>query len=348
MTLSPSLPKNNPQADSPGQGLAISIGDPCGVGPELAVLALGRCQDPSLEARLHCHGAILEDACQRLSRAGQGEAAESFRRRLGGPFQALPPALPLTGLPPKGHPTDPWHSYALASLEAATDDLLAGRALALVTAPINKRSFHLAGLGLLGHTEYLALRCGRPLSEVVMLLQGPRLRVVPLTRHLPLAEVCPEVGLALLEKNLRPLVPWLHLQGLARPRIALACVDPHCGEWGLMGTLDLQLREKLGPRADFELLGPLAADTLFTPQRLATLDAVLCWYHDQAMIPVKMLDFDQTVNVTLGLPFLRCSPDHGPAYDLAAAGSADGGSMMASVELAKIYGGALSSGSVRA
>ncbi len=314
----------------------------------MAVLALTRCPNQAFFARLHCHEELLRDACARLERVGQGEAARAFLEGLGTRFLALPPSPDLGDLPVKGHPEDRWHRYALASLEAATDDLLAGRAEALVTAPINKRSFHLAGLGLLGHTEYLALRCGVPLSEVVMLLQGPRLRVVPLTRHLPLAQVCGEVGLDLLRKNLRHLVPWLRVQGLAQPRIALACLDPHCGEWGLLGTQDLQLREALQADPGIEVLGPFAADTLFTPARLATLDAVLCWYHDQAMIPVKMLDFDQTVNVTLGLPFLRCSPDHGPAYDLAATASADAGSMTVSVELAVNFGRALSSGSARA
>ncbi|MFH1532534.1 MAG: 4-hydroxythreonine-4-phosphate dehydrogenase PdxA [Pseudomonadota bacterium] len=307
-----------------------SLGDPCGVGPE--VLAHVLAGDPAGRApvflQVHGHADLLLDAIARVDPALPATLAALE----GMTWSAAPPDGRPGDAPPIGRYDPAWGAYGLRSLEAATRAALGG-GHALVTGPLSKRSFIDGGVGPVGHTEFLARAAGISEDRVLMLFDADRLRVATLTRHIPLAAVTslvhPDVALraaALVADHLRP-------RGIEAPRIAVACLDPHCGEWGGLATTDLALREAFA-RTGARLYGPLAADTLFLPANLDRFDAVLCWYHDQAMIPIKMAAFDSAANVTLGLPVLRTSPAHGPGYDIAGKGIADAGSMRRAMALA--------------
>jgi len=202
-----------------------------------------------------------------------------------------------------------------------------------VTGPLSKRCFLDNGVGPVGHTEFLAGIAGVSEDDVLMLFDARTLRVAALTRHVPLAEVPGLVRPGLVMDAAALVAGYLSRHGVEAPRIALACLDPHCGEWGGLAGTDLSMKRSLA-EIGAGIHGPLAADTLFMPTNLTCFDAVLCWYHDQAMIPVKMAAFDAAANVTLGLPVLRTSPAHGPGYDIAGQGKADPGSMRRAVELA--------------
>lgn len=226
------------------------------------------------------------------------------------------------------------------SLESALDAVLAGRADAICTAPITKSAAHAAGFSYPGHTEYLAARCGA--RRVAMMLAGPTLRVVPLTGHLPLAAVASRIDEALVADGLVLTARSLHqLFAIARPVVALAALNPHAGEEGLMGDEEARVLAPGLARAravldaegiEAELAGPLPADGLFVHRQ--GFDAIVCCYHDQAMIPLKLLHRDEGVNLTLGLPIVRTSPAHGSALDIAGRGVARPESMIAALRLA--------------
>jgi len=303
-----------------------SLGDPCGIGPEVLARALteggGGC------ARVHVHEDLLLDVV-RVAEPALGEAHPGQR---GETWIAAPPKTRPEGGVPAGRYDPAWGAYGLRSLEAATRAALdAGHAL--VTGPLSKRSFIDGGAGPVGHTEFLARMAGVPEEQVLMLFDGDRLRVATLTRHIPLAAVPEQVHPDLALWAAARIAEYLRPRGCPEPRLALACLDPHCGEWGGLADTDLALREALAD-SGARLYGPLAADTLFLPTNLACFDVVLCWYHDQAMIPVKMAAFDASANVTLGLPILRTSPAHGPGYDIVGKGKASPGSMRRALTLA--------------
>jgi len=213
----------------------------------------------------------------------------------------------------------------------------AGSAAALCTAPIHKQALQDgAGFGFPGHTEFFAHLAGG--VDVVMMLASPLLRVVPATIHIPLAEVPAQLTPDLLER-----VIHITRDGLARrfgitvPRLAVAGLNPHAGENGKIGTEERDWIDALVARLSAEgldITGPLSADTMFHPAARARYDAAICMYHDQALIPIKTLDFDGGVNVTLGLPFLRTSPDHGTAFDIAGRGLANPASLVAALRMA--------------
>ncbi len=303
-----------------------SLGDPCGIGPEVLARALGDVAGGCV--RLHAGAELLLDAARRTDPA----LGAALAARQGDTWVAAPPEGRPEGPPPAGRYDPAWGAYGLRSLEAATRAAL-GHGHALITGPLSKRSFIDGGAGAVGHTEFLARAAGVPEDRVLMLFDGDGLRVATLTRHVPLADVPGRVHPDLALWGATLVTDYLRPRGLDAPRIALACLDPHCGEWGGLADTDLALREAL-IAAGGRLYGPLAADTLFLPSNLASFDAVLCWYHDQAMIPVKMATFDASANVTLGLPMLRTSPAHGPGYDIAGTGRADDGSMRRAVALA--------------
>jgi 4-hydroxythreonine-4-phosphate dehydrogenase len=235
-----------------------------------------------------------------------------------------------------GRPTEAGSRASAQWVVTAARAVLAGRAAALVTAPIAKRALHLAGHDLPGQTELLRDLAGAP--RVAMMLVGERLRVILATTHCALREVPERLRevdlvalLALVERELREKF------GLVRPRLALCALNPHAGEGGLLGDEEAALLEPAVLRARAEAIdvsGPHPADTLFVRAARGELDAVVAMYHDQALIPLKLLHFGGAVNVTLGLPFVRTSPDHGVAYDLAGQGRADPGSMRAALRLA--------------
>lgn len=277
--------------------------------------------------QVHAHADLLLDTAQNLDPA----LAEAFAARQGRTWIAVAPAPRPEGAVPTGGYHPAWGAYALKSLEAATRAALES-SHALVTGPLSKRSFIDGRVGAVGHTEFLARASGIPEDDVLMLFDGDGLRIATLTRHIPLAAVPGQVHHDAVRRAARLVTGYL---GKPNPRIALACLDPHCGEWGGLADSDLSLREALAT-ADPRVLGPLAADTLFLPANLSRFDAILCWYHDQAMIPVKLVAFDTAVNVTLGLPILRTSPAHGPGYDIAGKGIANPGSMQRALTLAQV------------
>ena len=226
--------------------------------------------------------------------------------------------------------------YVVAVLERALRGCLAGEFDAMVTAPVQKSTLNDAGIAFTGHTEFLAERSGS--KQVVMMLVGGGLRVALATTHLPLAEVPKNITREKLQQILRVLDTDLRRRfGIARPRILVAGLNPHAGESGYLGREEAEvIAPAIGDavRAGIDASGPLPADTLFVPERLAAADCVLAMYHDQGLPVLKYASFGRGVNVTLGLPFVRTSVDHGTALDLAGTGRADAGSMIEAVKLA--------------
>jgi 4-hydroxythreonine-4-phosphate dehydrogenase len=225
--------------------------------------------------------------------------------------------------------------YVLATLAAACDGCLDGRYAAMVTAPVHKGIINDAGLPFTGHTEFLAARCD---AEPVMMLAAPGLRVALATTHLPLAAVPAAVTRETLTRVLTILDAELRMRfGVARPRILVCGLNPHAGEGGHLGheEQDVIVPALQALRAGgLDLIGPLPADTAFVPRQLQAADAVLAMYHDQGLPVLKHLGFGRAVNITLGLPIIRTSVDHGTALDLAGSGQADAGSLDAALELA--------------
>jgi 4-hydroxythreonine-4-phosphate dehydrogenase len=304
--------------------IAISIGDPVGIGPEVVVKAL---------RVLLATGAPLAGASVEVH--GPRVLFDRLARALDLP---LPEGIVWVD-PTGGEPADSGQ-LQVASLESALGAVLAGRAGALCTAPITKAAAHAAGFSYPGHTEYLAARCG--VRRVAMMLAGPTLRVVPLTGHVALREVAARLDEATIADGIELTVRALHeLFAIAHPRVALAALNPHAGEQGLMGVEEARVLAPGIARARValvaagigaEIVGPLPADGLFVHRE--GLDAVVCCYHDQAMIPLKILHRDEGVNLTLGLPIVRTSPAHGSALDIAGRGVARPESMIAALQLA--------------
>ena len=310
--------------------LLLSAGEPAGIGPELALrVAAGRedlvvVADPDL----------LEDTARRLGMDcpilvdESGEPAASAVRC--DPVRLAVPAVPGR--------LDPANArYVLACLERCVDRIQAGRARGLVTAPVHKGVINDAGIRFSGHTEFLAERSGTP--RVVMMLAADDLRVALATTHLPLSEVPAAIEPGMLGETIEILAADLDRRfGIENPCIAVLGLNPHAGEGGHLGREEIEVIEPVVARlrrAGLDLAGPLPADTAFLPDRLSGFDAVLAMYHDQGLPVLKHAGFGRAVNVTLGLPFVRTSVDHGTALDLAGTGRADAGSLRAAVELAE-------------
>lgn len=308
----------------------MSCGDPAGIGPETAIgarLALGHglpfvwIGDPAhlpQGARWQAVGAVAEAAT----------VAPDVMPVLRHPFPA--PAHP-------GRP-DPANAATVIEVIARGVELVqSGAAAGLVTCPINKAALKQgAGFAFPGHTEYLGALAGD--VPVVMMLACPDLRVVPVTIHIPLSEVPKALTAALLEQTLRLTEAALKRDfAIAQPRLAVAGLNPHAGESGAMGQEEAQLIAPVLERLRAQgmaIAGPLPADTMFHATARARYDVAICMYHDQALIPIKTIDFAGGVNVTLGLPFIRTSPDHGTAYDIAGKGLADPASLIAALRMA--------------
>jgi 4-hydroxythreonine-4-phosphate dehydrogenase len=308
------------------------MGDPAGIGGEIALAAWRRrdglppfflIDDPK---RLR---AIASDPVEPIGAPEQ--AAAVFPRAL--------PVLPLD-LPAPSRPGVPEPENAratLRSIDSAVALARAGRAAAVVTNPVTKKLLQDgAGFAFPGHTEYLAHLGG--VRRTVMMLVAPGLRVVPVTIHVPLAEVPRLLTPALIEDTARIAHASLVRDfGIARPRLAVSGLNPHAGEGGAIGREEL---ETIGPALDrlrgegFDISGPMPADTMFHPAARARYDAALTMFHDQGLVAIKTLDFAHGVNATLGLPFVRTSPDHGTAYDIAGTGRADPTSLIEALRLA--------------
>ena len=261
-----------------------------------------------------------------------GAAAAQGLPVLPHPFAA--PATP-------GHPDPANAAGVISAIERGVELVQTGTACALTTAPINKKALiDGAQFPFPGLTEFLAALAG--VDRVVMMLAGDGLRVVPATIHIPLSQVPDQLTPELLRSTIRITHAGLRDRcGIAAPRSAVAGLNPHAGEGGAMGHEDAQIiapvvAELAASRMD--ITGPLSADTMFHPAARARYDVAIAMYHDQALIPIKTIDFSGGVNVTLGLPFLRTSPDHGTAYDIAGRGVADPTSMIAALRLAAAHG----------
>ncbi|WP_324826863.1 4-hydroxythreonine-4-phosphate dehydrogenase PdxA [Qipengyuania zhejiangensis] len=319
--------------------LAVSIGDPAGIGPEIIAECWARRAGNSLAPFFVVGGAGV------LAAAAHARGLSLRVERITAPEHAanvFARALPVLGMDDcnavPGQPDADGARLALRSLEHATGLVREGRASALVTAPIAKAQLAKAGFTYPGQTEFLAAACGVDESDAVMMLAGPSLRAVPLTVHCALAEVPSRLSRQLIERRARILARALERDfGIDNPRIAVCGLNPHAGEGGKFGDEEVRI---IAPaiaalqEAGVDVTGPHPADAMFTPRARARYDAALAMYHDQALVPLKALDFDEGVNVTLGLPIVRTSPDHGTAFDIAGTGIANPGAMMAAILMA--------------
>lgn len=315
--------------------LALTMGEPAGIGGELALAAW--------RAAPCCFFAIDDPA--RLGALAERLGLEVPVVAIAGPAEAeavFPRALPvltqeLAADVEPGRP-DPANAAAvIAAIERAVALVQAGEAAAVVTNPIQKETLYRAGFRYPGHTEYLAALAGIDTAPVMM-LACPGLRVVPITIHLPLAEAVGALTTEAIVHAGRVTAAALTTDfGIAAPRLAVAGLNPHAGEDGALGTEETEI---IGPavsalkEAGIDAFGPVPPDSLFTPGARGTYDAALCMYHDQALIPIKAVAFDHAVNVTLGLPFVRTSPDHGTALDIAGTGKASESSLVAALRTA--------------
>lgn len=315
--------------------LAITAGEPAGIGPDLCVqLVISAPAIPFV---------IIADKTLLLQRARQLGIALQVRDYVAGqPAQVGISVLdmPLV-VPCQAGVLDAANgSYVLATLHRALQGCQSGEFSGMVTAPVHKGIINDAGIPFTGHTEYLAEQTGTPL--VVMMLVGGGMRVALATTHLALREVPDAITAPLLEKVLRIIRQDLQRRfGLVRPRMLVAGLNPHAGEGGYMGCEEIEVMTPVlnNLRAEgFDVSVPLPADTLFTPHRLAQCDCVLAMYHDQGLPVLKHASFGQGVNVTLGLPIIRTSVDHGTALDLAGTGKADVGSLLEAIKLAAEMG----------
>ncbi|HEY2900282.1 MAG TPA: 4-hydroxythreonine-4-phosphate dehydrogenase PdxA [Polyangia bacterium] len=308
--------------------IGISLGDPAGIGPEVVVRAL--VDRPAVDAVVFGDRGILERAAAALSLPAPG------------PDQIVEVTSLTDGAVVAGQPNDASGQAQLAYLTAATDAALSGQIAALVTAPISKTWIARAGFEFPGHTEYLAARAG--VADFAMMLAGPKLRVTVATTHVALRDVSRLLTPERIATAVVLTAQALHTAfGLAVPRVAVAGLNPHAGEDGRFGDEETRLvtpalvlaRQRLAARKlSADVSGPHVPDVVFRQAATGRFDAVVALYHDQGLIPVKLLHFDDAVNVTLGLPFVRTSPDHGTAYDIAGRGLARADSFLAALDLA--------------
>jgi len=318
--------------------IALTMGDPAGIGGELSLKAwqtarknirpfyviddADRLRKLSTHCGFGCSIEIIDDPTK---------AIEVFDRAV--------PVLdqPLNSDQHFGQPNPDNASCVIESIKRAVSDVTEGRAAGVVTNPINKQALYDgAGFGFPGHTEFLGHLAGT--DKTVMMLTAPVLKVVPVTIHVSLRAACDLLSTELIINTAEILDADLKAYfGLAKPRIAVSGLNPHAGEGGAMGTEEIEMIEpaiRAMTDQGIAATGPWPADTMFHPQAREKYDVALCMYHDQALIPLKALDFAKGVNVTLGLPFIRTSPDHGTAYDIAGKGVANPSSLIEALRVA--------------
>jgi 4-hydroxythreonine-4-phosphate dehydrogenase len=322
--------------------LALTLGEPAGIGPDITFIAWRRRDELKLDPFY-----ILGDPKFLRARAERMGADVPITivdpTTAGAAFKAALPVvdigIAITAEP--GRPDSTSAPAAIAAIRRAVADVQSGAASAVVTNPIAKNVLYRSGFAEPGHTEYLAKLAedatGVP-THPVMLLWSPELAVVPVTIHLPLNEVAGRLTSNLIVETGRVVARDLAQRfGIARPRLAIAGLNPHAGEDGALGEEDHVVVRPAVEHLQAEGIdarGPLPADTMFHAAARATYDVALAMYHDQALIPIKTLAFEHAVNVTLGLPFIRTSPDHGTAFDIAGTGRADPSSLIAALRLA--------------
>ena len=324
------------------QPLALTIGEPAGIGPDLSLAVWHRRAELNIPPFY-----IVGDPDflrRRADRLGVDVPIATVKPSAAA--ATFPSALPVAPLDiaisaEPGHPDRSSAPAAVASIRRAVADVMAGAAAAVVTNPVAKNVLYNWGFAEPGHTEFLATlvqeATGKTLRPVMM-LWSPELAVVPVTIHLPLREIFQHLSTGLVVETGRIVARDLASRfRIARPRLAIAGLNPHAGESGALGEEDRTIVAPAVARlvADgIDVRGPLPANSLFHEAARATYDVALCMYHDQALIPIKTLAFDHAVNVTLGLPFVRTSPDHGTAFDIAGTGAADVTSLVAALRLA--------------
>ncbi|MES1985999.1 MAG: 4-hydroxythreonine-4-phosphate dehydrogenase PdxA [Pseudomonadota bacterium] len=322
-------------SSSPIAPFAISLGDPAGIGAEIVAKAWGM-----REARnLSCFFAVGDPAAIKAVWGGP-------MREIEGPEEAhaaFPNALPClrvanAGSIVPGEANSDGARAALQALECAVGLARSGSAAGIITAPVGKTQLYGVGFSHPGQTEFIAERCGVSHDNAVMMLAGPSLRVVPITIHLALADVPRALTIDLIRARTIATAKGLQRNfGIAKPRLVMTGLNPHAGENGALGReeIDVIAPAIASLRADgIDVTGPHAADALFHSRARKTYDVCMCMYHDQALIPVKTLHFDEGVNMTLGLPIIRTSPDHGTAFGIAGTNSANPGAMIAAIRMA--------------
>ncbi len=315
--------------------LAIALGDPAGIGPEIVAKAwvardLQRLPTFFAVGDARSISAVWPGPLARIHSAEEAIAA-------------FPTALPVfevvdAGDISVGSPDSEGARCALDSLELAIGLARSDTASGLVTAPVCKSQLYDIGFTHSGQTEFIAERCGVSRANAVMMLAGPGLKVVPVTTHIPLKDVPGEISIELIVAQARTTAKGLAKNfGILEPRLAFAGFNPHAGESGALGREEIDI---IMPAMDLlraegiDVIGPLAADTMFHERARAAYDVAICLYHDQALIPIKTLYFDEGVNMTLGLPVVRTSPDHGTAFNIAGKGEAHPGAMIAAIKMA--------------
>jgi 4-hydroxythreonine-4-phosphate dehydrogenase len=330
------------------QPLALTLGEPAGIGPDLALAVWHRrvelnvppfyvAADPQFLGRR----AVRLGLDVPLTQVKPEAAVAAFRT-------ALPVvALDVAASAEPGRPDRSSAPAAIGSIRRAVADVMRGAAAAVITNPVAKNVLYKSGFAEPGHTEFLAKLVQEATGQVlrpVMLLWSPELAVVPVTIHLPLRDIFKELTTALIVETGRIVAHDLRVRfQLARPRLAIAGLNPHAGEDGTLGEEDRAIVAPAVAQLAAEgiaVRGPLPADSMFHEAARKSYDVALCMYHDQALIPIKTLAFDHAVNATLGLPFVRTSPDHGTAFDIAGTGRADPASLIAALRLASRLAGA--------
>ena len=319
----------------PQYPLAVSLGDPAGIGPEV----IAKCWDNRDQFALPPFVAIGDPRSLASVWDGPIEVVDDPRQA----DAAFDYGLPLIQLNAAeadipGHPSVAGAHTCLDSLEIAVGLARSGSASAVVTGPVAKEQLYAIGFQHPGQTEFVAERCGISPGNVAMMLAGPTLRTVPVTTHLPVTEVARALSSALIESRGRAALRGLQRNfGIPEPRLAVSGFNPHAGEGGQLGREEIEIIEPAIAALAAEgwrVSGPHPADTMFHDRARANYDAALCMYHDQALIPIKALHFEEAVNVTLGLPIVRTAPDHGTAFDIAGQDRADPRPMAAALRMA--------------
>jgi 4-hydroxythreonine-4-phosphate dehydrogenase len=327
----------------PPKPLALTLGEAAGIGPDIALGSwLTRRETALPPFYLLGDAAALARRARRLgldvplAEVDTSQAIATFDRAL----PVVDIGIKATAEP--GQPDASSAPAAITAIERAVADVTAGRAAAVVTNPIAKSVLYAAGFRHPGHTEFLAELAasgGSAAPHPVMMLWSETLAVVPVTIHLSLRKAIAALTTELIVKTCEITAADLNRRlGLARPRLALSGLNPHAGEGGSLGTEDQAIIAPAVAKlhaSGLDVRGPLSADTMFHAAARKTYDCAICMYHDQALIPIKTLAFDDGVNVTLGLPFVRTSPDHGTAFDIAGSGRANPSSLIAALKLAK-------------
>ncbi|MEM9330243.1 MAG: 4-hydroxythreonine-4-phosphate dehydrogenase PdxA [Pseudomonadota bacterium] len=326
-----------------GTPIAVSMGDPCGIGPDIILKAWKASADGTELPNAFVVGdpEVLRKRAEALNLTITIKQYESGMplARSDAQIPVLDHGVKASGIP--GHPTHEDAVCTIKAIDLAVDAISHSLASAVVTCPINKDVLYKAGFVHPGHTEYLGALAEQQTgkrSTPVMMLAGPELRTVPVTIHIPLQDVSEVLTRSRIVETVEIVANDLKDRfGIDDPRIAIAGLNPHAGENGSIGREELEIvvpAVEALKASGISVQGPLPADTMFHASARKAYDVAICMYHDQALIPAKMLGFDDAVNVTLGLPFVRTSPDHGTAYDIAGSGLANPSSFIAAMNLA--------------